>query len=35
LGLYSRDIRQLTKEEDRIKKIIELQNQNKRKDSLK
>ena len=35
LGLYSRDIRKLTKEEDRIKKIIELQNQNKRKDSLK
>ena len=35
LGLYSRDIRKLTKEEDRINKIIELQNKQKRNDSLK
>ena len=35
LGMYSREIRKLAKEEDRINKIIELQNKNKRKDSLK
>ena len=35
LGLYSREIRKYAKEEDRINKIIELQNKKKRNDSLK